>query len=252
MTKNKLIRLAPTPPVPELKTTLDAVLEKILSRKIDPKRVKKQEQFEQERSESVTGLARFINGSPLENATLDTYETYNDNQHAVLERIRNIQDNMKKFMQNRHKIALIGTVGTGKDHLIVSLLKTAESIGYRVGWFDGLELYDKIKSNIRERNYSPEYVFDRMTRFHVLCISEPFVDRNWKETNSQYLSRIVRDRYRRNLPTWITANFESHESMRDKMRENGIGDVYSRMIDNSVRILCKWPCYRTKNLPKGF
>lgn len=194
--------------------------------------------FVAHQDECVRKLKRDI-GDRYKGENLDSFEVTGPEQKAVVEKLRNIQSRISEFIKKRHQLFLYGSVGCGKDHLIISLLQQAALNGHRVSWKQGTDLYDQL-AFARDNNDTQLKIYTRLTEPEVLVLSDPVFARNWTAAKSDALAKIVRRRYDRGRLTWITTNLSSLEQAPKLF----FPDVYDRLKENALFVRCNWPSYR--------
>src|SRR5262249_17537751 len=62
--------------------------------------------------------------------SLDRFEVYDPRQPPVLQRVREIAEGMRGFIESGQSVAIFGPVGCGKDHLLAHLLYIAADEGF--------------------------------------------------------------------------------------------------------------------------
>src|SRR5262245_17512037 len=145
-------------------------------------------------------------------------------------------------------IILFGTPGTGKDHLIASLLHIATGrYGVSADWLSGYALINRFRNTMgRGADESEACILSEIKRRHVLAISDPIppgADPSGWELNK--LFAVIDARYQNMLPTWITMNAASEQEAADKLTQQ----VWDRLIDRGHKLPCFWPSYRADRKP---
>ena len=77
-------------------------------------------------------------GTKYKDVTFANYKAGNDRHKdkriAARDRVQGVAKKCHKFMDGRYGLVLYGSVGTGKDHLAVCLLKVLVNAGYSARW----------------------------------------------------------------------------------------------------------------------
>lgn len=203
------------------------------------------EQYDKERWYSYIGrLKSELNadiGKRYWDSTIENYETNGHKQKAVLARVENIAAKLPEFIRGHYGLIFYGGFGTGKDHLIIGLLKRVAAAGYSARWLQASELYDQMAEHRMDSGGYGQIMRD-VTQADVVCLSDPIMDRNWTEAKASYLAAIVRKRYDLARPTWITTNVADINA--PAVRKAFFPDVYDRLIDRAALVHFDWPSYR--------
>lgn len=170
---------------------------------------------------------------------LSTFQVTFKEQKSVVERLRKICQEIKRFVEERHQLFLWGPIGTGKDHLAVSVLRAAAMAGYSVRWREGLQVYEEVAGAFQDEKTHTE-IYQRYTKPDVLCISDPVFVKNWSQAKEEALRKIIRRRYNEFKPTWVTVNL-TNLSKADEMFG---ADTYDRLSEKSCRVQCAWKSRR--------
>lgn len=198
-----------------------------------------------ERNRLVEILGRRL-GSRYALATLANFQAYHPKQADVLARLAKFAENMPSLIGSG--VLLFGAPGTGKDHLLAALLKIATAKwGYRVTWWDGVDLAAEFRSLMNENSRTTEREFIReLVRPHVLAISDPVPPRGELSTYQLSTLREVIDlRYRDRKPIWITTNIDKRDDADAALSV----PLMDRLKEGAVSIYCDWPSYRAKQQP---
>lgn len=170
--------------------------------------------------------------------SLETYKAEHASQSKVVKRLAGCVERIDEFVDSRVGLVLWGRIGTGKDHLICSVLRAAADIAKTVRWIEGLELYTKASSAWKDG--TRDSYLNQFLRCDVLAISDPVFIRNWSPAKAETLAEVVRSRYDAGKRTWITANAKDLA----QLREMCVPDVYDRLTERAVVEHCSWGSYR--------
>ena len=188
-------------------------------------------------------LNRLVNnrGERYADATLDSFEIYNENQTAVIDALRRFCKNMPRRLQDGTGITLMGPSGTGKDHCLMACMKAAIiEHGLTVRWHDGASLGESFRHAIsRGKEHEMK---TRLCSPQILAISDPVPARGQL---TDYQLSILRDvidwRYSRGRSTWITTNLEDYEQAKQMLTV----PLLERLTHGAMELYFNWPSYRT-------
>jgi len=228
-----------------IETNFAACIEKLPTAK-DEYRLH-EERVEAARRRSLLSSLHSQVGARYQSVTLDGFKVYGsaDVQKRMQKAIKlatAFSVNMPEWREKN--LLFFGTVGTGKDHLMIALAREIVlGHGIEVLYTTGGRLFRQLRSAISRRE-SESDAFTRFVKAPILAISDPVpaIGGNSDYSASQ-LQEIVDERYRMRLGTWITANVEGRQ---DGMEGFGVA-VYDRLMQDAVTIDCNWPSYRTKS-----
>jgi DNA replication protein DnaC len=175
--------------------------------------------------------------------TLDNFEVYDAAAQApVLSRLRAFAENMPRQLSGGGGMILLGRPGTGKDHLLSALLKTAViAHKLRVEWYDGGTLRNVLMDAACQGTITE--VESRLCQAHILAISDPVPPRG--DLTAPYLSRLrdlIDRRYRRLVSTWITTNVDTPKDAEELLT----APVLERLREGSGQVFCDWASYRPR------
>jgi DNA replication protein DnaC len=175
-----------------------------------------------------------------ERVSLDNYVVEHRGQSQALDRIRALASRLSESVQAGQCIVLFGTVGTGKDHLLASLLHivTAQRISaiYLTGPTFSAKLREQI-SGFKHLHLSLE----NLCAIDVLALSDPAPPaEDLAAWEANKLHWIVDERYRAMLPTWLTMNARDEQEIKERLTVQ----TWDRLRENAVVIPTFWPSYR--------
>lgn len=192
---------------------------------------KKQKRYKKLR-ELKTDAGRFFD------CTFDNYIANSASQKRVVKRLSGCSERIDEFVRTGAGLVLWGKIGTGKDHLACALLRSAASACYSARWVEGVSLYEMANRSWGDGNR--ENMLKQFIYPDCLVISDPVFLRNWSPAKSETLAKVVRGRYDKGKPTWITANAKDLS----QLREMCVPDVYDRLTERAVIEHCDWESYR--------
>jgi DNA replication protein DnaC len=197
--------------------------------------------------------------SKLANFTFHGTKAEWDRQRHVRDGLVDICRDVRQFVALRGQLFLWGTVGTGKDHLLVACAKAAAMQGITCRFLEGEAFYsDYLVGDDRQA------AIGFAVEPHVLVLSDPVSTRQWTEGRQLALRRLVNARWNLGRPTWVSCNVPSltssgsrprqdfHDRMAGKAdqslsAEDLFGaDTLSRLMDGGVVYECRWPDYRLR------
>jgi DNA replication protein DnaC len=171
--------------------------------------------------------------------SLDNYAVTDPKQRVVLERIKALAERMPDAVKRGESIVLYGSCGTGKDHLLASLLHiAARKHHFGVMWTTGLDYFAACRDRMKLGG-EMEFI-EELAGADVLAFSDPIppaaATTDWAFNQ---LHCVIEGRYRRMRPTWVTVNARDESELRDVLSVA----LYDRLRDGHV-IQCAWPSYR--------
>lgn len=184
-------------------------------------------------------------GARYENCRAKNFEFSPDpevakRQREVIARLEGYADNMTENVKAGRGVVFYGPTGTGKDHLLVALMRKAAHCCIPVEWRNGVTLFADVRDSFdSERTESS--VAAELIKPDVLAISDPLPPfGNLTQFQSTFLFSVLDARYRQLKPTWVTSNFKDGAEAADRM---GI-QIIERLKDQSLALHCNWPSYR--------
>jgi DNA replication protein DnaC len=199
---------------------------------------------EQQAAERRRRWDRFIEerGGRYENCCLENFVAKRPDQRKAITQVRAFAAKLAENIDAGKNVLFIGTVGTGKDHLMTALIRLGIEAGKQVLWRSGADLYrqwrDEIKTKVEERDS------DRpLEDADVLAISDPLPGRNaLTDWQGSRLASIIDRRYSRRKPTWLTINVTDRKQFGD-LTDVGMVD---RLLEGDEKLVvkCLWPSWR--------
>jgi DNA replication protein DnaC len=173
---------------------------------------------------------------------LDNFEIYDARQRAVLERVRACADSLKEIIADGRGLIFFGTVGTGKDHLLIASLYEAARLGFACRYFNGQELYGTFRDRM-DTGQKEDSLLKELEKPDVLAINDPIppvgAPTSW---NVHQMYRLVHRRYSNLKSTWLSMNAVSIEDM-DEMLS---APVFDRICESAELFACNWPSNRRR------
>lgn len=183
-------------------------------------------------------------------ATVDNFEVGSDQESSrrmeALSRIEKFQANMMTHIKDGGSVVLAGPPGTGKDHLMVALLREAIRKGASVQWTNGQELFRQFRDQIDTNKTEASFVAS-FSKADILAISDPVPPKGEASSYAAHmLYQIIDARYRDMKSVWVTANVAT----RSEGIETLTAPIFDRLLDNSFTVFCNWPSYRSTRKPE--
>jgi DNA replication protein DnaC len=176
-------------------------------------------------------------------ATLDNFETEHEGQAEILAKVRALASCVRELIKAGSSVVWYGTPGTGKDHLMIALLRAAIVQGaFSPQFVAGATLYRCLAPYRFRGSDTDDGNFAFYEEASVLAISDPLpagCDPSSKDLVN--LFELVDARYNARLPTWATMNVESEEEMQDHLTPQ----IYDRLKEGGYFLPCFWPSYRS-------
>jgi len=181
-------------------------------------------------------------GRRYEQARLSNFEATCEQQLTVVRQLTEFVAGIGEAITAGRNVVLYGPRGTGKDHLLVALLRAAIGSGHTVAWRDGQTLYSECRDAIGREDSEAKF-FGQFTGPNVFAISDPTppigdVKSDWQLAT---LFRIVDRRYRDLKPTWVTINATNAEEAMRRIAPN----IIDRLTHGALVLKCNWQSYRS-------
>lgn len=175
-----------------------------------------------------------------------SFETYKATTKEQVELVEKLKGYCKDIVQQRAlgtNVMLVGTCGTGKDHLCFCVANAAHKAGMRINWINGEELFADARDSMDGRSTEAELVA-KYTQPDFLWLSDPVPLRGeLTEWQMRFLYRIIDSRYRSLKPILLTANADSQADLLKKLGSQ----IADRLMDSAIRCFCKWKSHRSGN-----
>lgn len=181
-------------------------------------------------------------GTRYAEASLQTFEQATaDHKRAV-----NLVTNYMGELDTGHARSLIfiGPPGTGKDHMMMAVLRYAVMrLGMVSAWADGQAWFGAVRdAYASEETETPLVNF--ACRSAMFGISDP-IPANGAITEHQrnVLFRVIDGRYRNYRPTLATLNVATRAEL-----DNRLGDsLADRLCEDAIVVPCNWQSYRRQS-----
>lgn len=181
-------------------------------------------------------------GKRYRDATFRSWNVGNDKWTPLRTQAK---DSVITWLQTKAKVGsnlvLLGTVGTGKDHLAVAAARVIAQHGFSARYVSALDL---IESYYRARRDAQEQIPIGVRHCRVLILSDPLPNGFTPsvEDCSIYM-RLIDERYRMKLPTIVTCNAKDEGDLRASLG----GPLGDRILGSASIITMRWVSYRAGN-----
>jgi DNA replication protein DnaC len=194
----------------------------------------------QERWESLIAKR----GVRYRDCTLENFHCTSDAQREVVETIRDYLAHLGQHLEDGTNIVLYGGVGTGKDQLLVPLMREAVlRYGAFLAWDTGVGLAAHAKESLA-CGYGEDSGFAPIPRFQgpdVHIISDPCPPGGSPAFYAaSRLNQVIDSRYSNRKATWVTINAESKQHATELLGSQ----IVDRLTDGAVVLYFDWPSYR--------
>lgn len=139
----------------------------------------------------------------------------------------------------------MGSCGTGKDHLAVSVLRAAVGLGMSTRLRRGSVICAECRKSTMETNCD---VPSDLWQIELLVISdiEPHADKPASDFEQRALLELIDRRYTAMLPTVITSNKKDRKQLSEAIGSR----LVDRLFEGASVVPMTWDSYREKPLAK--
>jgi DNA replication protein DnaC len=184
-------------------------------------------------------------GTRYRTADFSTWEFTDERQQKVVAAAREYAAEIAKQIEAGRNAIIFGQPGTGKDHLMVSLMRAAVlDAGVSVKWVNGMDLYGDWRDGISSEKSERELV-SSLSGAAVLAVSDPLPPSGPLTAYQQsMLFRVIDRRYRNAKPTWMTLNVANAAEAIERLG----AAVVDRLREGALKLWCNWSSYREREL----
>lgn len=183
-------------------------------------------------------------GERYADVTIDNFDCPSDDHKKAV-------DAVKGYLQAseggpRRGLLLIGPTGTGKDHLMMSVLRVLiHKWGIECRWNDGQQFFSDVRNAYAE-NEGESSLLNELSRCRLLAISDPLPAVGRLTDHQMNVFGIVMDRRSRSmLPTIATVNVANRAELYDRLGDRNA----DRLCEDAVVVPCNWSSYRQRKRP---
>ena len=184
-------------------------------------------------------------GRRYQDVDLETWEYSPDpevasRQRSILARLEAFRSEIEARIAAGHGLVLFGPPGSGKDHLMVAMLRAAIRHGRSVRWENGLDLLGNLRDDIDTKRPESDRLKELLAP-DVLAISDPVPP--WgplTQFQAAFLFRLIDRRYRDAKPIYVTGNFADGTDAADRLGTQ----LVDRLKDGALTLKCNWPSHR--------
>lgn len=187
-------------------------------------------------------------GSRLAPCTLGNWKPWGtpeeqERQKQVLDAAKEFAAQIGLHIADGRNLVLIGSVGTGKDHLTMGLLRFALQAGCTsLDWTTGVRFFGSYRDGIT-RQTPEEETTNGWCRAKILVISELLAaNETLPDWQLSQLWSVLDQRYRNRMPTWLSINVETRKDAVAKIGEK----ILSRLEDPGLVLRFFWSDHRKR------
>jgi DNA replication protein DnaC len=197
--------------------------------------------------EPFLGYKTMVNAVGKRHATcwFDNYDVGTDEvamrRQLALNAVKDYARQLESHRDTGKNLVLVGSCGTGKDHLAVSVLRVALSMKWIVRYRRGSVICSECRQSMLET--SKDVPHDLWSA-DLLVVSdiEPHADKAASEFEQRALLELIDRRYTAMLPTIVTSNKVAKPDLIKAIGER----VVDRLYENAVIVPMIWPSYRAR------
>lgn len=179
-------------------------------------------------------------GVRYRNCSLDNFQAQDALAIISLNKVRDYAANIVEHVANGDCVTFFGTVGTGKDHLMIGLMRVAAERGIKTVWRNGMDWFGDLRDNI-DRERAESLTIRELSEPQILALSDPIPPfGELSQFQASMLFRVIDARYRNCRPTWLTLNVADGNEASARMG----AALVDRLRDRGLAVECKWPSYR--------
>lgn len=188
-------------------------------------------------------LAAFVEavGQRYRDCTLENFQITSPAQRKVVDAIWDYGDHVSERVAAGTNVVLFGPSGSGKDHMLCGLARTAIAAGVSVAWRNGRDLFGHFRDAMDDQKESEGDILEALWKPDVLAISDPLPPSGPLSPYQQdTLYRVVDLRYRACRPLWMTLNVKDGQEADDRI---GV-PIVDRLRDGALALSCNWASHR--------
>lgn len=193
-------------------------------------------------------VERFLRdvGKRYADTTLRTFRIGTDKyrvlRKAALDKAVQYLTSAKTTILAGKNLILFGSVGTGKDHIAISIAKACCTRGVSARFITGQDL---IAGAERAKRNGQETIEPGIRNCRVLVLSDPLPNATTPRADeAKHLIQVIDHRYRHMLATIVTVNAVDEKDVKDSLR----GPLGDRLLGEATIVEMRWPSCRSSPL----
>lgn len=175
--------------------------------------------------------------------SFDSFTTGNAKQCQVLAMVREYAETLPERIKSGEGMVLFGPVGTGKDHLAISIgIEAVKRHGMEAAHVNGQDWFGRVRDSMdEERGPSEVKLIEQLVRPHLLILSDPLPPFGSVGQHMAMMAyRLVRRRYDNLRPTIVTLNVANEQEAEERL---GV-PTWDRLRQDAWMVFCNWASYR--------
>ena len=201
-----------------------------------------EDSIEQEPFKGYEVMKRIV-GKRHATCWFDNYEIGSDKYTPLrgyaLKAAKTYAQSLKAVQESGKNIIFMGSIGTGKDHLAVSILRAACSLRIGTRFRRGSVLCSECRQHSLEKSQDVPY---DLWNVELLVISdiEPHEDKPASEFEKRALLELIDRRYTAMLPTVVTTNKLNRAELSESIGSRAV----DRLCQGAEIVPMSWPSHR--------
>ena len=172
----------------------------------------------------------------------DTYTITHSKQQEVFDLAKEYALNFKTYRKEGKGLVFLGTTGTGKNHLAMSIAKQVIRDGYTAVYSTVLDIAQHIRESYRSgSDDSDRQVIALYANSDLLVLDEVGVQMG-NESERVFITSIINKRYEQMKPTIVISNLAPV-----KLAEALDERVMSRLRETTDMLKFEWEDYRARS-----
>lgn len=192
-------------------------------------------------SHRPTPLDRFLQslGPRHRDATLENFHPPNEAAMRAISRLRRYEAHIRERVRQGTGLLIYGSSGTGKDHLLVAMAKSAIRAGHIAKRICGPELFRVMRDAMTSGEESRR--LEGLKYPSLLIISDPLPPVGaLTPYQASVLYEILDHRWQNRKATWCSINVSGSDEADQRLG----AAIVDRLQDGAIVIKCDWPSYR--------
>ena len=177
---------------------------------------------------------------------MKNFESFKPNTPRRTRNLKMSREFINNYIPGNRGLMFMGTCGTGKTHLAVSLLRELIQKGYSGLFYNVITLLDDLRATYAFDNTATQWpILDKVYGIDILVLDDLGAEKTSGWVNDR-LYAIINHRYERKKTTLVTTNRDIPE-LREQIGER----IYSRLEEMCERILFEGEDYRIQMMSSG-